>query len=134
MKPVEQRTSGGKNGALIVSGAAVSVVMVGVGAGLFVARESQFAKAETLKSEIVKHPSDCYNDPHEKCDALLSTVQTIDQLRNWGTAAIITGGVVGAGTLVYSLWPSSRPQAQTGVRVIPVLSGSTGGIEVLGRF
>jgi tetratricopeptide (TPR) repeat protein len=133
LKPEEPRTSAGKN-ALIASGAAVSVVMVGVGVGLYVARASQFAKAETLQSEIVKHPGRCYRDPHEKCDALSSTAQTIDELRNWGTAAFITGGVVGAGTLVYSLWPSSKPEVRTGVRVIPVLSDSTGGIEVLGRF
>jgi tetratricopeptide (TPR) repeat protein len=134
LKPEEPRPSDGKNGALIVSGAAVSVVMVGVGAGLFVASASQLAKAETLQNEIVKYPGRCYRDPHEKCDALSSTAQTIDQLRNWGTAALITGGVVGAGTLVYSLWPSSKPEVRTGVRVIPVLSVSTGGIEVLGRF
>jgi dsDNA-binding SOS-regulon protein len=136
LKPVEPRTSGGKNGAFIASGAAVSVVMVGVGVGLFVASASPGEDIEKLGKEIYNGPTqrDCLSDPNPRCAELSSAGAKSDQLRNWGTAAFITGGVVGAGTLVYSLWPSSKPQARTGVRVIPVVSASTGGIEVFGHF
>jgi hypothetical protein len=136
LKPEEPRPSGGKNGAFIVSGAAVSVVMVGVGVGLFVASASPGEDIERLGKEIYNGPTqrDCKSDPNPRCAELTSAGAKSDQLRNWGTAAFITGGVVGAGTLVYSLWPSSKPQARTGVRMIPVVSASTGGIEVFGRF
>jgi tetratricopeptide (TPR) repeat protein len=136
LKPVEQRTIGSKNKALIVSGAAVSVAMVGAGVWLYVASASPLADKESLGKQIDsgRTKKDCVDDPNPLCAELSSAVAKSDQLRNWGTAALITGGVLGAGTLVYSLWPSSKPEARTGVRVIPVVSGSTGGIEVLGRF
>jgi hypothetical protein len=136
LKPVEPRTSGGKNGAFIASGAAVSVVMVGVGVGLFVASASPGEDIEKLGKEIYNGPTqrDCLSDPNPRCAELSSAIAKSARLRNWGTAAFITGGVVGAGTLVYSLWPSSKPQARTGVRMIPVVSASTGGIEVFGSF
>ena len=136
LNPVEHRTSGGKNEALIVSGAAVSVAMVGVGVGLYVASASPLADVESLGKQIesASTKGDCLTAPNARCAELSSAGAKSDQLRNWGTAALITGGVVGAGTLVYSLWPSSKPEVRTGVRVLPVASGSTGGVAVLGRF
>jgi hypothetical protein len=136
LKPVEQRTSGGKNGALIVSGAAVSVAMVGVGLGLYVASASPLSDVESLGKQVesASAKGDCLTAPNPLCAELSSAGAKSDQLRNWGTAALITGGVVGAGTLVYSLWPSSKPEVRIGVRVLPVASGSTGGVAVLGRF
>ena len=135
LKPVEQRASS-KNGALIVSGAAVSVAMVGAGVWLYVASASPLADKESLGKQIDSGPTkkDCVDDPNPLCAELSSALAKSDQLRNWGTAALITGGVLGAGTLVYSLWPSSKPEVRTGVRVLPVASGSTGGVAVLGRF
>jgi tetratricopeptide (TPR) repeat protein len=135
LRPVEQ-DSGGKNLAVIVSGAAVSLAAVGTGVGSWLAGEGKRDQAEEIARTIPDGGCDrSLGKPlNAKCDELKSALQASDTLKNVGIVFLMTGSAVGVATIVYGLWPASKQERQQGIRFAPVVTGSSGGLYVTGTF
>ena len=67
------------------------------------------------------------------CKTLADTLATHDALANAGLWTLVSGGLVGALTLVYGLAGGSRAP-RTAVRVLPAVTGNGGGLLVGGTF
>ncbi|MDI1482457.1 hypothetical protein [Polyangium sp. y55x31] len=135
---VARREEGaGKSGVAIGVGAALGAVGIGTGIALLVAASGADSDAEALDSSMPDaacdpaHPENAANKG--KCATLLSTLQRKDTFANVGTAALVVGGVLAVGTVVYALLPV-KTRATTGFTVLPTVNPTFAGLAATGRF
>ncbi|MRG97337.1 hypothetical protein [Polyangium spumosum] len=77
------------------------------------------------------HPDHAAN--RANCATLLSTLQRKDTFFNVGTGALVAGGVLAVGTVVYALWPAKK-RAATGFVLVPSVTPTFAGIAASGQF
>jgi tetratricopeptide (TPR) repeat protein len=125
-----------KSVALIVAGAGVTAagLVTGLAFTLLAASKASSADA-TLRSIEADHggdPSPCSAVPADaRCGSLKQTNADSDTMTRVGLAAFIVGGVAGAATLTYVLWPSKPAAQQAGkLRLTPALSPGYGGASL----
>jgi PEGA domain len=119
---------GGLAGAALVTG----VVLEAVAA-------SKHATNSSLNRAIIEAQNSCVAgasnfDP--RCSTLQSSSSTVDTLGRAGVGAFVGAGALAAGSLVYFLWPKSKTPAPAsgGIRVVPTVSTTGGGIFLSGAF
>jgi len=119
---------GGVAGAALVSGIAV----VAVGA-------KKHASNTALNQAIAQAHHSCVAgaanfDP--QCSTLKDSASAADTLGRAGVGLLVGAGAAAVGSVIYFVWPESKPRAPAsgGVRVVPVVSTSSGGVIVSGAF
>ena len=69
------------------------------------------------------------------CKTVADTLKSKDTLSTAGIGAMVGGGVVAVGTLIYGLVGGAKaPRSATGVRVLPMVTGDGAGLVVGGSF
>jgi len=128
---------GKKSVPLIVTGAALGVVGIGAGIGLFVAGGSRSDAAATLRAPMPEAVCNTLHPQHaqyaSQCAELKDTLVSADLLHNAGIGVMIAGGLIGVGTLVYALWPKKKTSTY-GLEVVPTVSPTFAGASASGRF
>jgi hypothetical protein len=119
---------GGVAGAALVTGIAV----IAVGA-------NKHASDVSLGQAITQaHRSCVVNaanfDP--QCSTLESMSSAADTLDRAGVGLLVGAGAAAVGSVAYFLWPQSKPPAPVsgGVRVVPMVSTTVGGVFISGAF
>ena len=130
-------TSGGKSVALIAVGAGLGAIGIGTGIGLLVAGSSANSDADALDNAMPDMACDPAHPDHAankaNCATLISTLQRRDTFTNVGTGALVVGGVLAVGTVVYALLPTKK-QATMGFTVMPTVTPTFAGFAATGRF
>lgn len=119
----------------IVLGAAGAAAL-GVGGVLIGLAESNRADAQALSDRLKASKVSCAA-PSASCAELHGLTARTDALGNAGIGALVGGGALAAGALVYVLWPSARPTSKTkdtALRASFDASPTGGGVTVLGSF
>jgi hypothetical protein len=125
-----------KSKPLLIAGAGLSLALAGTGAGLLIMAQGRKSDHEnagdrTLYECLPDYPSR-RPDLCNKLDDAIADNQTYFDI---GLPLSIVGGAVGVATLVYTVWPSSKPEPRGGgLRVQPVVSAKGQGVWVTGRF
>jgi hypothetical protein len=115
---VEQPSS--KNAAIIVGGAALAVVGLGVGAGFTAAWSGAAGDADALLADLVARggSSPCSGGSFAtECATLLEHNQDSDTFGNVAIAGYVLGGIAAGATLAYVLWPTQGGASQGRARV-----------------
>ncbi len=129
-----------KSAPLIVVGAGLTVAGLVTGLAFTLIGASKASSADaSLKAIEAAHggdPSPCSALPADpRCSSLQQLNSDSDTMNRVGVAAFIVGGVAGAATLTYLLWPSKRAPEQAGkLRFTPSLSPSYGGASLRVSF
>jgi hypothetical protein len=126
---------GGPRMPVIITGAVVggaSVVLGAVFAGVSKARASDVAaKHDALVN--MGATAACGSVLSPDCEALHSAKRAEAAFANASVWSFIAGGAVGAGTLIYAL-AAPRAAKKSGMRVMPTLAASGGGVVVHGAW
>ncbi|MDI3285363.1 hypothetical protein [Polyangium sp. 15x6] len=127
----------GKSGVVVGVGAALGVVGVGVGIGLLVAASGLVSDADAQDNGM---PDGACSPLHPRnaefsgaCGELRGALERSQTLHNVGLGALVAGGVIGVGTLVYTLMPSKK-SATMGLQVLPTVAPTYAGISAIGQF
>jgi hypothetical protein len=126
-----------KSKPLLIAGAGLSLALVGTGAGLLIMAQGRKSDFENAPSE--SSSSECAPDypsrPTDTCNEINDAIEDNQTYFDIGLPLSIVGGAVGVATLVYTVWPSSKPEPRGGgLRVQPVVSAKGQGVWVTGRF
>ncbi|MDI1432322.1 PEGA domain-containing protein [Polyangium sorediatum] len=128
---------GGKSKVLIGVGGGLALVGIGAGIGLLVAASGADSDAKALDSAMPDAACDPAHPDHAankgNCATLLSTLQRKDTFTNIGTGALIAGGVLAVGTVVYALLPTKK-QATMGFTLVPTVTPTFAGFAATGQF
>jgi tetratricopeptide (TPR) repeat protein len=121
--------------AVILGG--VSVVGLGVGAGLAIASTDQGTEALKLRDAyIAKHGAKPCSDvagATTDCNAIGDRLRAQDALGNASIGVFVGSGVVAAGAVGYWLWARRNP-ARAQVRAWPAIGATGAGMIIEGRF
>lgn len=101
-------------------------VGVALGIGLTVGGEMKAADAEDIATTCQPFTQTCHDTAQEELD-------TADLLTNVGIVGFAVGGAALLGMVVYLAIPGDAP-AQTALRIVPVLTGTTQGLFVSTSF
>jgi hypothetical protein len=125
----------------IVGGAGLTVVGIGVGAGLTVAANGKSTDADEQLEQIRNKTPTTHTLCGPKgfplntdaCAELKDTLSAQDRLTNGAVAMYVVGGVAAVGTAMLFLWPRfQRPR--TGIQIVPVVARGQSGMIVTGSF
>jgi hypothetical protein len=122
---------------LIIVGAGLGVAGIGTGVALLVVAAGEKTKALELRDSMPEAVCNTAHPEHgqytAQCDDLLAKVRRKDTFHNVGVGALIAGGVIGAATLTYALWPRKK-SSTTGLEVLPVVAPTFAGISASTLF
>jgi hypothetical protein len=122
---------------VIGAGIATSAVLVGTGIGLAVASSQKGAGVSTRLDELEKQdgPSPCFVPWRNvsACNEVVKLSNEQSTLTNGAIWTFIAGGVVGAGTLAYTLITRKKPES-TAVQVHPVVGAGSAAVVVRGQW
>ena len=115
---------------------------IGTGIGLRVLSASIKSQAVALGSAITAVPGSCvpqWLSYDKRCPTLQNELKTENTYYNVATGTLIAGGAAAAGMVLYLALPSPQPKtavtsAAHGVRLVPILGPTTGGLLVSGAF
>jgi hypothetical protein len=132
------RSSSSAKTIVLVSGAALTAVALGVGIGFAIDAGNSNDKEEELGAEVEQKlgPGGCAGSSDPLCSELGDTVDRTDRSRTLRTVGFIGAGVFAAATVAtYFLWQDDQPQASSAKRLqlYPML-GQTKGLAVTGTF
>jgi hypothetical protein len=122
----------------VLGGVAGAALVTGI--GLMVAGANKHASNTSLNQAITQAHHSCVTDAtnfdQQQCEALASGAATADTLNHVGIGVLIGAGAAAVGSVVYFLWPESKPSAQRagGIHVAPTVSTSGGGMLFSGAF
>ncbi|MDI1432325.1 tetratricopeptide repeat protein [Polyangium sorediatum] len=127
----------GKSWVAIGVGAGLALAGIGTGVGLLVAAGGAGEEADALDDAMPDMACDPTHPDHAankaNCATLLSTVQRKDTFTNVGTGALVAGGVLAVGTVVYALLPTKK-QATMGFTLVPTVTPTFAGFAATGQF
>ncbi|MDI1447197.1 PEGA domain-containing protein [Polyangium sp. 6x1] len=130
-------SSGGKSKILIGVGGGLALVGIGAGIGLLATASGLSSDADAQDNAM---PDAACNPLHPRnaefsgaCVELRGTLERSQTLHNVGIGALVVGGVIGVGTLVYALMPSKK-SATMGLQVLPTVAPTYAGLSAIGRF
>lgn len=123
---------------MLVTGGALAVVGLAVGAGLTAAANGKSSSAESLRATVVSN-SACAGAAASStsCAALLSDLQIRDSLTKGAFASFVLGGAFALATAGFGVWTATTPKDQKDVpalRVVPAVGRDEGGLIVSGSF
>ena len=124
---------------LILVGAGVTAAGLVTGLAFTLLGASKASSADSsLKAIEAAHggdPSPCSAlPPDPRCSSLEQLNSDSDTMKRVGVAAFVVGGVAGAATLTYLLWPSKRAEQAGKLRVTPSLAPGYGGASLRMSF
>ena len=144
LRPIPVKTSTPeprKSKPLLIIGTGLSVALLGTGTGFFVAsqvRKADFESAReaelSLGGGIVTCKAAGEAGPPKGCADMKDAMSENHLFLTIGTPLLAVGAAAGVATLVYALWPSSKPEPRSGLRVQPVITASDGGVRITGLF
>ncbi|WP_272458688.1 tetratricopeptide repeat protein [Polyangium jinanense] len=127
----------GKSWALLAVGGGLALAGIGTGIGLLVAANGADEEADALDASMPDAACDPAHPEHAAnkatCATLLSTLQRKDTFFNVGTGALVVGGVLAVGTVLYALWPAEK-RTTTGLTFVPTVTTTFTGIAARGQF
>ena len=124
----------------MVGGFAVGALGITAGALLHGAAGAAGSVADELLAKLREREVRCAPaSPLRACSDLLALREEHDRLANTGTALLIGGGVVVAGTAVYLVAshlgaPVRAAREKAAVQVVPSAGSQGGGLWLRGRF
>jgi len=117
---------------LVVAGSAVAVAAIGAGAGLLAASAEAASDRDDKLAALGGQGSCTTGNPFvAECDEIRDLAQAAMTFRGAGIAMLITGGVAGAATLGYALWPRETAAETAAVAVFPA---GLGGLLLRGAW
>jgi hypothetical protein len=114
----------------------VSLGALGAGVALMLMSSSKGSTAASLQTSIQSLHHNCVAGGASydaQCEDLKSNASSGDDLNRVGVVLLIGGGVVGAATLVYALFPRDARSTTSG-RVTPVVAPGFAGLTAAGTF
>jgi hypothetical protein len=138
VQPVPARKSGGLEPRTIVvlSGAGLTLVGLGVGVGFMLDANSANDRADELAASLANSSRSCSaTDSSSDCQELRAAMDQEDQSRDIAGAMFLGSAIVSAATL--GLWlalPDLRPGSGTGLRVLPAIARSGAGMSVSASY
>jgi hypothetical protein len=118
----------------------VAGVALATGIGLFAAYKGQYGSARDLNQAIVKAGGTCVSGGAHydatRCPELDSTARSADRLHSASAGLLVGAGAAAAGTVLYFVWPSSKPARTraSALTLTPIASPSTAGVLFSGTF
>lgn len=126
----------GKSAAVIAVGGGLTAVGLGLGIGGMVDANTKRSRTRELQGQL---PVDQCTDTQGLCLELDSALADVDTSTNLAIVGFVGAGVAAVATGVYLFWPSAGPSAETStpavaLTLVPVVTGSSGGLMVYGQF
>ena len=122
----------GNNMGFIAAGGALTVGGLVIGITGVVAANSTSSRKRELQGQLVQ--GQC-NDAEPLCLELDRVLGSLDSSTNLSIGGFVGAGVAAVATGVYLIWPSSGPSAEApAAALVPVVTGSSGGLVVYGHF
>lgn len=119
---------------VVVASGTVAGVLVITGIALVPAANAKVADADAQRGAIVGKGGQCKPPTafEAECAALKGAYEEADTLTNAAIGALVSGGLLGATTALYALWPRKGGEAQTSARVDVIVAKDHGGVVVRG--
>lgn len=129
--------TGGPQKELVIAGAVVGGVAAITGGVLLGLGVSQQEALRADAPKTAQGGAACSDAPTAggataTCDDIRSRARTANAMGQAGVGLLIGGGVAGAATVLYALWP--RPTQQTATRLVPIVGPSSAGLLWTGSF
>jgi hypothetical protein len=121
-----------------VLGGVAGVALV-TGIGLMVGGAVKHANNTNLNRAITQAHHSCVTGAtnlDSQCGALASGASTADTLNHAGIGVLVGAGAAAVGSVLYFVWPQSKPSAsrEGGFRFVPTASMNGGGVLLSGTF
>lgn len=124
----------GANKGVLVAGSVIAGVSILTGAVLLGVGASKSSTISGLQSEL-KATGGCPTDTTGgKCEELRSAASSRTTLGSAGVGMLVGGAAVGVATIIYAAAASGKAPPRTGLRVLPVVTGDSGGLWLSGAF
>lgn len=120
---------------LILGGAAVSVAALATGVAFTLVSNGKASDAATAWDAAVKArgPAACASAGASGCQELHDSISATSTFGSAAAWSFIGAGAVGVSTLVYGLVSPKKAQ-QSGIRLLPMVTGKSGGFVVGGAW
>jgi hypothetical protein len=129
-------SDGGLRKKVIIAGIASSAAAITGGVVFAIVSSVKASDAEDLRTALVeKGGSQPCLSPSlaPDCKAIENTIGAQETFLNLSVWSFVGGGVLGVGTAIYAL-ASPKPKPANTVRVMPIMSSSTAGVVLAGRW
>jgi hypothetical protein len=120
----------------IALGAGAAVFLAGgIASALLSNSRASDANAQLAQLQAVAGIAPCKSATvAQDCATLHSLNTSSDTFHNLAVAGFAAAGVTGAAALTYALWPARKGEPRSGLRLAPIVGGSTRGLAASGSF
>lgn len=137
-KPVWQTSIMWAGAGLALAGAGIGVAFVFLGNG----KDSEgVEKVDDLKVRTRSNDQICASNltaqqlwRRDECAAINTLIKERDTFHTVSVVGFAVGGVAAAAAVTFALLPAPKASSKASVRVVPAISGSSGGALVVGTF